>query len=127
MEKISEKLISTEKARELQSNWVGNQGMAIEKNGFKDVRDFLFNLEDLQEYIDYVRVRSREQGIDNPGIRVFFGAYAADKENDATVFLSPTMNIQERNADDHVPNNYEISPLNTIQGGYPPITYTGKG
>src|SRR5690606_41361430 len=98
MEKISEKLISTEKARELQSNWVGNQGMAIEKNGFKDVRDFLFNLEDLQEYIDYVRVRSREQGIDNPGIRVFFGAYVAVRENDETVFLSPQRTIKKRKA-----------------------------
>lgn len=128
MKDISKKLISVDKARELQANWEANQAKALKENDLKDVREFLFDLEELQEYINLVRDKSKEQGIENPGIRIYFGAYSEESGNDSTVFLAPTKTStsqikQLSSADDSVANNYEISPLNTVLGGYPPIPY----
>ena len=124
MDKIAEKLISVEKARELESNWKSNQGKGIEGRGLKDVREFLFDLEALQEYINHVRTKSVEQGIQNPGIRIYFGAYAEDRNKVSTVFLAPTKSTVKAGVqEEEVANNYEISPLNTVIGGYPPINY----
>ncbi|HET8854407.1 MAG TPA: hypothetical protein VFM60_00675, partial [Salinimicrobium sp.] len=65
MDKIEDKLITVKKARELQANWKDNQGKGIKGRGLKDVREFLFDLEELQEYINFVRSKSQEQGIQN--------------------------------------------------------------
>ena len=124
MDKIADKLISVEKARELESNWKSNQGKGIEGRGLKDVREFLFDLDALQEYINHVRTKSVEQGIQNPGIRIYFGAYAEDRNKVSTVFLAPTKSTVKTGVqEEEVANNYEISPLNTVIGGYPPINY----
>lgn len=122
MDRIKDKLISVEKARELQTNWNENQGKGITGRGLRDVREFLFDLEDLQEYIDYVREKSQEQGIQNPGLRIYLGAYA-DRKKVSTVFLAPTKTVKSMELEEDVENNYEISPLNTVIGGYPPINF----
>jgi len=127
MESYSDKQISVEKARELQKNWIENQGSAIDKAmAMTDVRDFLFDLEELQEFLNLVRTKSKEQGISNPGIRIYFGAYGEEYKKRATVFLQATNDIlayQESDPDQQVKNNEEIEPINTVQGGFPPIDY----
>lgn len=122
MSSLSEKMVPVKIAQELKNNWNNNQAKAIEdKLGFEDVSDFLFKLEDLQEYLDLVKKQSEEQGIKNPGVRVFFGAYAESKR--ATLFLSATEDFNEGDKQEEVKNNYEIEPLNTITGGFPPFVY----
>ena len=130
MSALSDKQISVEKARELQKNWISNQGAAInESMKMTDVRDFLFDLEELQEYINMVRDKSKEEGILNPGLRIYFGAYGEEGERRATVFLQATKGsdtLTRSNSTeegDQEANNTDIQPLNTVQGGFPPIDY----
>jgi len=114
-----EKCISVTEARQLHDNWVNTRAGEIQRlQGFNDTRDFTFSLSDLEEYVQYVKEESVKQGVSNPGIRIYFAAYDSIKSDRATVFLAPTLGVEE-DAD----NNYEIDPLNTITGGWPPNNY----
>lgn len=120
------KCISVDQARELQNRWVNSRGKQIERGqGYKDTREFWFSLEELQEYLDYVREESQKQGAVNPGIRVYFGAYPPGKFNRtksySTVFLAPTKDVT--NSPTTTENNYDIDPLNESSGGVPPTVY----
>ena len=111
--------ISVTEARSLQDNWNLTRAPEIQKLlGSMDARDFTFDLEELQEFIDYVRDESGKQGISTPGIRIYFAAYNSVESTQATVFLAPTKGI-ESDSD----NNYDIDPLNTVIGGIPPNVY----
>ena len=113
------KCISVTEAQSLQNNWNTTRASEIDKNlGFTDASDFTFDLEELQEFIDYVRDESGKQGISTPGIRIYFASYNTLQNNKATVFLAPTKGI-ESDSD----NNYDIDPLNKNQGGFPPNVY----
>lgn len=124
------KLISVEEAKELQKNWVESRGKAIKKGqGHDDTREFWYSLEELQEYLDYVREKSKEQGVEKPGIRIYFGAYPRtnNKKSYSTIFLAPTKeksgNSEGEPLEDDDNNNYEIEPLNQNNGGFPPTNY----
>ncbi|HBL78667.1 MAG: hypothetical protein CL527_00100 [Aequorivita sp.] len=113
------KCITVDKARELQDNWVATRAVDIERAmGSNDTREFLFSLEELQEFLDYVRAESKKQEITNPGVRIYFGAYDNDTTDKATCFLAPTVGINSG-----APNNYKIDPFNTVIGGWPPHSY----
>ncbi|MCM4159807.1 hypothetical protein FHG64_15775 [Antarcticibacterium flavum] len=119
------KCVSVEEAREQQKEWVNTRGKVIGSK-FKDVRDFWYSLDELQEYLDYVREKSKEQGVENPGIRFFLGAYSPGrKDGNATMFLAPTREKDPNKDSEEVedPNNYEIEPYNTIGMGWPPSDY----
>lgn len=121
-----QKCISVEKARELQDRWVNSRGREIERGqGYKDTREFWFSLDELQEYIDYVREESQKQGAVNPGIRIYFGSYPPGANNReksySTVFLAPTKDVT--NSPTSTVNNYDIDPLNESNGGVPPTVY----
>ena len=80
--------------------------------------------------MNYVKERSAEQGVKNPGIRIYFGAYpkSSIRKSYATVFLAPTKErstpIESEDESSVKPdNNYEIDPLNESTGGMPPVTY----
>ena len=106
-------------AKALQKNWNDNQAKDIEsKMGSKDVCAVTFNIDQLQQFIDYVKSESTKQSIDNPGIRVYFGAYDSENDNKATVFLNATES-DDGNSD----NNYGVDPLNLGDGGWPPKVY----
>ena len=106
-------------AKALQKNWNDNQAKDIEsKMGSKDVCAVTFNIDQLQQFIDYVKSESTKQSIDNPGIRVYFAAYDDGKDNKATVFLNATDSDDGNSA-----NNYGIDPLNGGTGGWPPKIY----
>ena len=123
------KCISVEKARKEQDEWVKTRGKEIERGqGYEDTREFWYSLEELQEYLDYVKEKSKEQGVVKPGIRLYLGAYpkTTEKKSYTTMFLAPTKEAKgdtETTQEDTDPNNYEIEPMNIITSGQPPITY----
>ncbi len=125
------KCISVDAAKSLQEKWKDTRAIEIEKGqGYQDTREFWYSLEDLQEYLDYVKEQSTAQGITKPGIRIYFGAYpkTSIKKSYATLFLAPTKEKSaimdgEEVTSNNTENNYDIEPLNTVIGGYPPINY----
>ena len=121
------KCIPVEKARELQELWKTSRGKEIERaQKYEDTREFWYILEELQEYLNYVKEKSEEEGIANPGIRIYFGAYpgGSSKKSYSTVFLAPTKPLKSiEDPDDTQENNYSIDPLNHGQGGVPPVNY----
>lgn len=113
------KCITEQEARDLQDNWVNTRGASIQNSrGVEDSREVVFSLADLEEYLAYVKSESTKQGIKEPGVRVYFGAYNDANSTNATVFLSPTIS-SSMDAD----NNYNLSPFNTVLGGHPPKDY----
>lgn len=127
------KCISVDEAKKLQKKWMETRALEIEQaQGYKDTREFLYSLEELQEYLDYVKEQSSAQGIEKPGIRMYFGAYSKTyvKKSYATMFLSATKDLEkniesleEEEVSNKTENNYEIDPFNTVLGGYPPKDY----
>lgn len=91
--------ISVDEAKKLQENWITNRGKEIKRGlGYDDTREFLIKASELQEYLDYVKEKSEEQGIKDPGIRIYFGSYPGerDKGSFSTIFLAPTKGIRKR-------------------------------
>ena len=128
--KRPEKCISVDEAKELQKVWCDTRTPEIDKClGFEDTREFWWSVEELMDYLKYVRKQSRKQGIDNPGIRLYFGAYPAAKckmhRGYATAFFAPTgAPAGGAGKDgDTAPNNYLIDPLNKGGHGNPPFDY----
>ncbi|WP_037320840.1 hypothetical protein [Salegentibacter sp. Hel_I_6] len=127
--KKPKKCISVEEARKEQDEWVKTRGKDIrEAEGYEDTREFWYSVDELQEYLDYVKEKSKEQGVEKPGIRFYLGAYPTinDKKGYSTMFLSPTKEAAGDTAtakEDSDPNNYEIEPMNIIQSGDPPTNY----
>lgn len=127
--KKPKKCIGVEAARKEQDEWVRTRGKDIAKCcGYEDTREFWYSLDELQEYLDYVREKSKEQGIEKPGIRFYLGAYPTTREKKgySTMFLSPTKESRgetESTDENTDPNNYEIEPYNTITSGWPPTNY----
>ncbi|WP_424493774.1 hypothetical protein [Salinimicrobium sp. GXAS 041] len=123
------KCISVEEARKEQDEWVRTRGKEIERGqGYEDTREFWYSLDELQEYLDYVKEKSKEQGVKRPGIRIYLGAYPKTngKKSYSTLFLAPTkeaIKSSDDEDDDSDDNNYEIDPLNQNNGGQPPIDY----
>ena len=106
-------------AKVLQANWNNNQAKDIEKaRGTQDVIAVTFNIDQLQQFIDYVKTESATKGIEKPGIRVYFASYGKEDSDRATVFFNGTENDSGDSA-----NNYSIEPLNVGNGGYPPKAY----
>ena len=124
------KCISVDEAKELQKVWCDTRTPEIDKClGFEDTREFWWSVEELQEYLKYVKKQSRKQGISNPGIRMYFGAYPESKckkhKGYATLFLAPTGAPAGGigKDDDTAPNNYGIDPMNFGSAGDPPQNY----
>ena len=113
------KCISVAEARNLQDNWKSTRAADIEKAmGAIDTREFVYSVEELQEFLDYVKSESFKQGIATPGVRIYFAAYNNDASDKATIFIAPT----EGNLEDS-DNNYNIDPFNMVGGGWPPKNY----
>ena len=128
--KIPEKCISVEEARELHNEWCNTRTPRIDDcMGFEDTREFWWSVEELEEYLKYVKKQSRKQGIDNPGIRIYFGAYqlskCKSKKGYATLFLAPTGAPAGGLGKGGVsaPNNYSIRAYNFGEHGNPPNSY----
>ena len=112
------KCISVVDARKLQDNWVETRGAEISKAQGTDQREFIYSVDELQEFLDYVKDESNKQGIKSPGIRIYFGAYDNSESKLATVFLAPTKGGKIDSE-----NNYNIDAFNFAGGGWPPRNY----
>lgn len=113
------KCITVEEARKLQDNWESTRAKIIDSNlGKIDSREFYYTIEELEEYLAYVKDESQKQGINNPGVRIYLGAYDDSKSNYATVFIAPTEGETKSSK-----NNYSIDPFNFGQSGHPPKGY----
>ncbi len=128
--KRPEKCISVEEAKELQDTWCCTRTPEIDKCiGFEDAREFWWSVEELREYLKYVKKQSKKMGIDDPGIRLYFGAYPAEKckskRGYATAFFAPTGAPAggQGKGPDSAPNNYKIAPYNRGGNGNPPFEY----
>ncbi len=108
--------ITVAEAKELQDNWMKTRALYIEKElGAPDCCEFLFSVEELQAFLDYVKAGSGNQ---TPGIRIYFGAYGTGKRDKATVFLAPTLGVTVGSE-----NNYKLEPINRSLQGMPPKIY----
>ncbi|MBX2829468.1 MAG: hypothetical protein KTR22_14990 [Flavobacteriaceae bacterium] len=111
--------ISVQDAKGLQSNWMSTRAVDIDKAmGHRDTCAVTFNIAELKKYLDYIVSQSKEQKIEDPGVRVYFAAYDNDKSDRATVFFCPT-----EGDDGDSDNNYNIDPFNMGNGGWPPNAY----
>lgn len=113
------KCITPQDAEKLFTHWSNTRGEGIRAHiGEQDTCEFTVSISELREYLDYVESESKNLGIANPGVRLYFGAYNDAKSNKATFFLAPTMG-----EDEDAENNYDIDPWNRNQGGWPPYIY----
>jgi len=113
------KCITVVAARALQDNWVATRQPEIDRTlNYQDAREVIYSVEELQEYLNYVKEESVKQGIANPGIRLYFAAYNTDANNKATIFLAPTDGIAVGSN-----NIYTIQPFNHGMAGIPPFNY----
>lgn len=111
-----ESLITTQEARDLQRNWLESRGKILSKAiGRADRHDFLFSVEELQEFLNYIKEKS---AYDNPGVRIYLGAYGPSIKDEPTIFLSPT-----KGSDSQAEDDYDIEPLNKSLSGFPPRDY----
>ncbi len=109
--------ITVAEARQLQDNWVATRAVDIERSmGSVDTREFLFSVDELQQFLDYIKTSSI--GSQKAGVRIYFAAYDNHTSDKATVFLAPTNGITAGS-----PNNYKLEPLNKAVTGFPPTNY----
>lgn len=113
-----QKCITEQEARTLYTNWQTTRGASLATQGEPDHSDFTWSLDELQEFLDYVREESEKQGVKNPGVRAYFAAYDNQDSKKATVFLAPT-----KGGKGDSENNYSVDPFNFGQGGWPPNIY----
>jgi hypothetical protein len=121
-----EKCISVEEARELEKGWLDSRRKEIDRaQGYQDTREFFFTIEELEDYLKYVKEESKKLGAVNPGVRIYLGAYKPGKFNRdksySTLFIAPTHEIT--NSPTTIENNYDIDPYNNTSGGIPPKKY----
>lgn len=130
---LPKQLISTAKAKELNQNFITKRAnlnkMAI---GKEDANAIWYSLEELENYIEYIKSSGSEKGFVVDGIRFYFGVYSESegkgKAGYTTLFLSPTgKSINEKRAveltEEEAGNSQDIAliePLNFGSMGNPP-------
>lgn len=120
--------ITVAKAKKLQKKWWETRSL-VTTNGkeYKDTCQFHYSVDELLLYLEEVKSKSIQQGVEKPGINIWFGAYdeTVDKPSLATVFLAPTKKVKSDDPDKEYEDvaNDEIEPFNFSQGGYPPKEY----
>jgi hypothetical protein len=111
--------ISVATAKQLQKNWNDTRAREIDQaQGSQDTFEFTFDIDELQEYIDYVKEEAKKQQLGSVGLRLFFAAYDDSKSKKATIFLCPSAS-NDANSN----NLYSIDPFNNNTGGWPPKRY----
>jgi len=125
------KCIQVEEARDLQKNWCNTRSQKLHKKmGFEDTRDFWWSVEELEEYLAYVKQESTKQGIKDPGIRFHLGSYSPKQckmnRGYTTLFMAPTgtkPGARGKDGDGGNDPNYNIAPYNFGELGNPPKEY----
>lgn len=113
------KCITVKEAQDLHAHWLNTRGSNLLSSVIgQDSHDFFYTLEELQEFLDYVKDESAKQGISKPGIRIYLGAYNEIGNDRTTVFLTATDGESSSSS-----NNTSIEPLNRGTNGWPPNAY----
>lgn len=130
-------LITSEFAKQLNQEYIKERANLKAKiNGEEDANAVWYSLEELENYINYIKEEGESKGIEVTGIRFYFGVYPKNTEEKGkagktTIFLTPTkkndvdgvmrMVVMEENAD-----ATEIEPMNYGTMGNPPkLEYGG--
>ncbi len=92
----------------------------------EDVRDIWFDLKVMQDYLNFVKEETETQGLENPGIRVYFGAKKIEGEMKNTVFFTPTYRegVRDPEPSENI-NNYNVKSYNYGNAGMPPTEFEG--
>ncbi|WP_300566905.1 hypothetical protein [Flavobacterium sp.] len=95
-------LISVEKAKELNGNYNSKRADLHSKAiGKEDANAIWYSLEELENYIEYVKSEGEQQGYAVDGIRFYLGVYSEvegkGKSGYTTIFLSPTGKCNDEN------------------------------
>lgn len=110
------KCITPQQAKNLQTTWVSTRQLAIERAiGHVDTREFFFTVAELEEFLDYIKANSQDE---DPGVRIYLGAYNTTTNDYSTLFMSPTRGEVNDSA-----NDYTLMPLNMASGRIPPLSY----
>src|SRR5690606_14508146 len=139
MSKKPKKCISVKEARKLEKNYVETIEKTLKKElGCEECREFWWSLEEIEEYIDYVKSEAKEKGYKNQGLRFYLGHYGKNKSKDnehTTKYKAPTgvhakeglafikgntVGAMKAEADDNI---YDIDAYNGAYGGVPPKKY----
>lgn len=88
-------------------------------------REIWFDLDNLENYIKYVKKESKKKGYKNLGLRVYLGAAKEEKTIESTVFFTPTHKPElPGDAKGFAPpqneNSRDINSLNYGSAGKPP-------
>jgi len=132
-------LISESQANTYEENYKEHQYKYINEflnnNGvaYQDSRAIRFDLEELENYIHYVREQAKNKELDGAlSLRIYFGAKKSkfEKQNDevmrSTLFMVPTHREITRNTEKKHENIKGIKPLNMGSAGDPDnIEYNG--
>lgn len=120
-------LITNEQANTMEEAYKANQHKAINaflsQNGVDviDNREVWFSLEELENYLEYVKQESAKQDLENLGIRVYFGAKMNEnKEMKSTIFFFPTHQSANKTAGPKNLNSNGLQGLNYGSSGNPP-------
>ena len=122
-------LISVAKGMELNENYNSKRAPVIENSiGKEDANAVWFSVEELQNYIDYIKTEGAAKGHDVDGIRFYLGVYsdneAADKAGYTTLFLSPTCKVP--NSTEVAQDMTDMELLNYGSIGHPPKIEYGR-
>jgi len=130
-------LISLDKARELSENYNQTKARLHQKDmGKEDANAVWYSLEELENYITYIKKQGVEKGYVIDGIRLYMGVYPKNEEHSragyTTIFLAPTGGLksagQQRSATntEGSPDILEINAMNFGSMGNPPkLKYGG--
>lgn len=128
-------LITHDLAVELSERYHESRAELISKSILKDdVTAVWYSIEELENYLNYVKNQGAEKGIDVTGIRLYLGVYPNDssykeKAGLTTIFLTPTkkreatINVESSRTDQYSEENIdaiELQPLNYGGIGRPP-------
>jgi predicted Zn-dependent protease len=122
-------LISVEKGKELNRNYNKKIATLHKGENTSDANAVWFSLNELENYIAYIKSEGVDKGYEVNGIRFYFGSYAATEQKGkagyTTLFLSPTgnqigQNETSKRSDGNESDITELSPLNFGSMGNPP-------
>jgi len=125
-------VISVEEAKQLNDNWTNYRkkvvDSVVQRRGRKrDARSVYWDLEEVEQYLQYAKHYSDSLGYEMTGIRVYLGVYGKNsgpaKKNLTTMFIVPTGKKTDSKSSMNPFNFTEeplVPPLNNGAGGEEP-------
>lgn len=126
-------LITSAEAKELNQQFIKTRSKQLNKiiekldnkPNKKDSLSTWFSLEELENYIAYVKEQGVKKGITVNGLRVYLGAYKknvkdASKNNYSTVFFAPTQakkGVLQKSSSDYTESSSDIEDIDALNLG----------